>query len=326
MKLVCYRAESIGPRLGVVVDEEVYDAFSVLGEPLRDVQALLERGSATVERLREAVTADGFARSAAPVSVDELLPPVLRPPNIRDHIAFEEHATRNFTREISPVWYRRPIHYYSNTARLVGHGGSVVMPATERLDYELEIAAVIATETSDASVDDANSSIFGFTIFNDWSARDLQPDEMAYGLGPSKGKDFASSVGPAVVTVDEFEDVMHGGVLHLDCSVRVNGVTWAESNAKGQYHSWATMISHASQDNLLLPGDLLAAGTVGKCSIGEAIRLGVPARYLEPEDVVELTVEGIGVLRNTVREPVAPVEERPFQAFELPPMPQPLNS
>ncbi|TNC29214.1 fumarylacetoacetate hydrolase family protein [Amycolatopsis alkalitolerans] len=322
---MCYTSEAGAPRLGVVIDDEVHDASRLLGgQVIRDVQELLELGD-KADRLRDVVSSDRARRASAPVAEPMLMSPVLRPPNIRDHIAFEEHATRNFTRELAPVWYRRPIHYYSNTARLVGHDGPVVTPATERLDYELEIAAVIGREVSDATADDALSAIFGFTIFNDWSARDLQPDEMAYGLGPSKGKDFASSVGPAVVTADELAAHLREGVLHLTCVVRVNGQTWAESNSKNQYHSWTTMIVHASQDSRLLPGDLLASGTVGGCSIGEAIRLGKPAHYLEPGDVVELEVEGIGVLRNTIREPVAPVARRPFRAHELPPMPQPIK-
>ncbi|WP_067674493.1 fumarylacetoacetate hydrolase family protein [Nocardia miyunensis] len=323
MKLVSYGSDASVARLGVVVGEEVHDASRLLeGNVIRDVQELLELGAA--DRLRDAVDSDRAIRNSVPVTEPTLLSPVLRPPNIRDHITFEEHATRNFTRPLAPVWYRRPIYYYSNTSRLVGQDGFVAMPATERLDYELEIAAVIGREVADATLDDAYSGIFGFTIFNDWSARDLQPDEMAYGLGPSKGKDFASSVGPVVVTADELAPHLRDGVLHLECTVRVNGQVWAESNAKDQYHSWNTIIAHASQDSLLLPGDLLASGTVGGCSIGEAIRLGKPAHYLEPGDVVELEVEGIGVLRNTIREPITS-SPRLFRAHELPPMPQPVD-
>lgn len=321
MRLVCYAVDD-GPRAGVVVDDDVVDVAAALGEPVvRDVQALLELPYDALSRLRErgSVTSERL-----PLARVEILPPVLRPPSIRDHIAFEEHATRNFTRPVPEVWSRRPIHYYSNTSRLLGNGALVPFPATVRLDYELEIALVIARQCADVTADEAMDYVAGFTILNDWSARDLQADEMAYGLGPSKGKDFATSLGPWLVTCDELEDALTSGRLDARCEVRVNGQTWALSNAVDMFHSWGAMIAHASQDSVLVPGDVIAGGTVGGCSIGEAIRTGYPARYLEPGDVVELEVAGIGCLANTVGPRRVAKGDGRYWAKELPPMPEPI--
>jgi 2-keto-4-pentenoate hydratase/2-oxohepta-3-ene-1,7-dioic acid hydratase in catechol pathway len=325
VKLLAYSSPS-GPRAGVLTDDGVVDATALLrlDEPARDVQALAQLAHPLAERLSERLA---VAHGVRPVALDEvtLLPPVLRPPSIRDHIAYEEHATRNFTRKIADVWYRRPVHYYSNPSRLVGADGPVVLPATERLDYELEIAAVIGTEGADVAAADALGHVLGFTILNDWSARDLQADEMAYGLGPCKGKDFATSLGPWIVTTDELAPRLAGGSLDARCQVRVNGETWADSNSVGQYHSWATMIEHITQDSRVVPGDVIAGGTVGRCSIGEALRLGVDARYLAAGDRVELEVDGIGTLANTIAANPRSGQAR-YRAAELPPMPAPAGT
>jgi 2-keto-4-pentenoate hydratase/2-oxohepta-3-ene-1,7-dioic acid hydratase in catechol pathway len=322
MKLLVFDSPS-GPRTGVLTAEGVIDVTALLGldEPVRDVQELIRRADPVVERVGNLLAG---AHSVRPVPVEglRLLPPVLQPPSVRDHINFEEHATRNYTRKIADVWYRRPIHYYSNPSRLVGAEAPVVMPATERLDYELEVAAVIGTAGSDVAEADALGHVLGFTILNDWSARDLQADEMAYGLGPAKGKDFATSLGPWIVTTDELLPRLASGTLQARCQVRVNGATWADSNAAGQQHTWGAMIEHITQDSKVVPGDVIASGTVGRCSIGEAIRLGVDARYLVPGDRVELEVEGIGTLANTIAPNPDPGRAR-YRAAELPPMPQP---
>jgi 2-keto-4-pentenoate hydratase/2-oxohepta-3-ene-1,7-dioic acid hydratase in catechol pathway len=325
VRLLVFSSPS-GPRTGVLTDEGVLDVTELLGfdEPVRDVQDLIARANPVLDRIGERLAAAPGVRPV-PLSDLTLLPPVLQPPSVRDHIGYEEHATRNHTRKIADVWYRRPVHYYSNPSRLVGTGAPVAIPATERLDYELEIAAVIGTEGRDIPAADAMRYVFGFTILNDWSARDLQADEMAYGLGPAKGKDFATSLGPWVVTTDELLPRLTDGRLDARCQVRVNGETWADSNAKGHEHSWGAMIEHIAQDSRVLPGDVIAAGTVGRCSIGEALRLGLPAHYLVPGDRVELEVDGIGTLANTIAANPRSGPAR-YQAAELPPMPVPSDS
>jgi fumarylacetoacetate (FAA) hydrolase len=309
----------------VLTEDGIFDAGQLLGidAAVGDVSDLVRWASPVRERLDSALSGPARPRPV-PLSWVTLLPPVRQPPSIRDHIAFEEHASRQFTRKIADVWRRRPIHYYSNPSRLFGTGAAITMPATERLDYELELAAVIGTEAADVTAADGLSHVLGFTILNDWSARDLQADEMAYGLGPAKGKDFATSLGPCVVTVDEFGPALHDGVLDLRCQVRVNGVTWADSNSAAQYHSWGAMIEHASQDSRLLPGDIIASGTVGGCSIGEALRKGFAARYLLPGDQVELEVDGVGILANTIAANPRTGPAR-YRAVELPPMPEPIS-
>ena len=322
MKLVAFDGGE-GPGAGVLTDYGILDAGQLLGsdEPMSDVMRVIERVSPVVERLGDALRRSASVRPI-PLERVALLPPVLQPPSIRDHIAFEEHASRQFTRPIADVWRRRPIHYYSNPSRLAGHRSPIAMPATERLDYELDIAAVIGTEACDVTEDEAMACILGFTILNDWSARDLQADEMAYGLGPAKGKDFATSLGPCIVTTDELAPALRNGVLDLRCQVRVNGVTWADSNSSAQFHTWGAMLEHAAQDSRLLPGDIIASGTVGGCSIGEAIRKGFPAHYLAPSDEVELEVERVGILANTITANPRTRQAR-YQAAELPLMPQP---
>jgi 2-keto-4-pentenoate hydratase/2-oxohepta-3-ene-1,7-dioic acid hydratase in catechol pathway len=322
VKLLVFASPS-GPRTGVLTDEGVVDVAALLGldEPVRDVQELIQRAHPVVERVGTLLAGPHSVRPIALTGLT-LLPPLLQPPSIRDHIGFEEHATRNYTRKIADVWYRRPIHYYSNPSRLVGQGSPVVIPATERLDYELEVAVVIGTEGSDVTEADALGHVLGFTILNDWSARDLQADEMAYGLGPTKGKDFATSLGPWIVTTDELLPRLSTGTLDARCQVRVNGETWADSNSVGQHFSWGAMIEHITQDSRVVPGDVIASGTVGRCSIGEALRLGIAAHYLVPGDRVELEVEGIGTLGNTIAPNPRPGQAR-YQAAELPPMPVP---
>jgi fumarylacetoacetate (FAA) hydrolase len=321
MRLTTFDAGD-GPQAGLLVGERVHPVAGLLGEaPIVDVQALLELPYDALAALR-AATPHGPGLASAGL---RLLPPVLRPPNIRDHIAFEEHASRTFTRELPDVWRRRPLHYYSNTSCLYGSGATIPRPTTQRLDYELELAAVIARPASNVRAEDALDTVAGFMIMNDWTARDLQFDEMAYGLGPSKGKDFATSFGPWLVTTDELLPYLRDGRLHLDCRVTVNGEQWADTNAGAMYHSWGQLIEHASLDSRLLPGDVIASGTVGGGSIGEAIRKGLPARYLLAADVVSLEVAGLGILTNTVgAEPTRPLPSGYLPPTQ-PPMPLPLT-
>jgi fumarylacetoacetate (FAA) hydrolase len=216
-------------------------------------------------------------------------------------MVYEGHASAGGTRQLSDAWYRLPIFYFSNPLCIFGPEDAIPYPsASEQLDYELELAAVIGREASNVAEADAFSYIAGFTIFNDWSCRDLQRDEMEARLGPAKGKDAASSLGPWIVTTDELSPFIHDGRLHVHCTLNVNGVQWMENNAGIMYHSWGAMIERASRDSRLVPGDILGGGTVTGGSIGEAIRNGFSARFLEPKDVVEIEVEGIGVLRNTI--------------------------
>jgi fumarylacetoacetate (FAA) hydrolase len=235
-------------------------------------------------------TGGGAAREHDEYALDDvrLLAPVPRPPSVRDFYAFEEHV-RNAARVtgrpgVPAEWYEQPVFYFSNPAAIYGPEDEIPYPeGSQELDYELEVAAVIGN-AADAGV------IGGFTIMNDWSARDLQRQEMKVGLGPAKGKDFATSLGPVVVTPDELGD------LRLEMVARVNGKERSRGNLGDMYHSWESIVARASANTRLLPGDVLGSGTVGTGCILEH----GDNRWLQPGDVVELEVEGIGVLRNVI--------------------------
>jgi fumarylacetoacetate (FAA) hydrolase len=317
MKLVTYDAAN-GPRAGVVVDGQVLEATTLLGVPggLHDVRALLELPNDPLTRLKSALSSER-ATQGVPLDRVHLRAPILQPPTVRDFMVYEGHASAGGTRQLSNAWYRLPIFYFSNPLCIFGPEDAIPYPsASEQLDYELELAAVIGREASNVAEADAFSYIAGFTIFNDWSCRDLQRDEMEARLGPAKGKDAASSLGPWIVTTDELAPFIRDSRLHVRCTVKVNGVEWMHNNAGIMYHSWGAMIERASRDSRMVPGDVLGGGTVTGGSIGEAIRNGFPARYLEPGDVVEIEVEGIGVLRNTIAPKVNP---NPNYRFKAPP-------
>ena len=239
------------------------------------------------QTLESFFTGGGKAREHAEYALDEvrLLPPVRRPPAVRDFYAFEQHVknARAVTGrgEVPPEWYELPAFYFSNPAAIYGPDEAIPYPeGSEELDYELEVAAVIG----------ADGAIGGFTVMNDWSARDLQRKEMRIGLGPAKGKDFATSLGPVLVTPDELGD------LRLEMIARVNGEERSRGNLGDMYHSWEAIVAHASWHTELRPGDVLGSGTVGSGCILEH----GDGRWLQRGDVVELEVEGIGVLRNGV--------------------------
>jgi fumarylacetoacetate (FAA) hydrolase len=324
MRLCTYDTGN-GPRAGLVVDERVLDIATLLGETggLRDVRALLELPDNPLRRLKTAVSA-ASSPQGLPLAGLRLRAPILQPPTVRDFMVYEGHATQGGTRQVPDAWYRLPIFYFSNPLRIFGPDDAVPYPsASEQLDYELELAAVIGREGSNIAESDALSYVAGFTIFNDWSCRDLQRDEMEARLGPAKGKDAATSLGPWMVTTDELAPHLRDGRLHVRCTLKVNGVQWMDNDAGLMYHNWGAMIERASRDSRIVPGDVLGGGTVTGGSIGEAIRNGFPARYLQPDDVVEIEVEGIGILRNTIAPKINP---DPNYRFKAPPMAAPTPS
>jgi fumarylacetoacetate (FAA) hydrolase len=228
----------------------------------------------------------GVAREHAAYRLDDvrLLAPVLHPPSVRDFYAFEQHVRTARARrglDVPAEWYEQPVFYFSNPGAIYGPEDVIPYPeGTQELDYELEVAAVVG----------GRGEIGGFTIMNDWSARDLQRREMKVGLGPAKGKDFATTLGPVVVTVDEFDGSRAAMVA------RVNGEERSRGDLADMHHSWRRIVEHAARNTTLRPGDVLGSGTVGTGCILEH----GDGRWLRPGDVVELEVEGIGVLRNTV--------------------------
>jgi fumarylacetoacetate (FAA) hydrolase len=184
---------------------------------------------------------------------------------------------------------------------VIGPDEPVWAPRGSRaLDFELELACVIGAECRDAPHDDrAMEFVAGFTIMNDWSARDLQRAEMAVGLGPSKGKDFATSLGPELVGLDDLRDHYRDGRLHLAMTTAVNGRVLSRGDAGSMHWTWPQLIAHASRDTRLRPGDVLGSGTVGTGCILELTPEAIGG-WLKPGDVVELTIERLGTLRNPV--------------------------
>jgi fumarylacetoacetate (FAA) hydrolase len=224
--------------------------------------------------------------------------------SLRDFYAFEQHVKtcrRQRGLDMVPQWYEVPVFYFSNTANLLGPDEPVWAPrGSAALDYELELACVIRREGRDLPADDrAMEYVAGFTIMNDWSARDLQRVEMAVGLGPSKGKDFATSLGPELVPFDALRDRYEEGRLDLEMTASVNGRILSRGNAASMYWTWPDLIAHASRDTRLRSGDVLGSGTVGTGCILELTPEAVGG-WLQPGDVVELTIERLGTLRNPI--------------------------
>ena len=229
------------------------------------------------------------------------IPPVV---SIRDFYAFEQHVQtcrKHRGLDMLPQWYEVPVFYFSNPVCVIGHNDTVRAPqGSTALDYELELACVIGKTASNLPPDDsALDVVLGFTIMNDWSARDLQRLEMAVGLGPSKSKDFATSLGPELVSFDELRDRYRDGRLHLEMTASVNGRVLSRGNAGLMHWSWPQILAHASRDTELRPGDVIGSGTVGTGCILE-LTPAAAGGWLKPGDVVELTIERIGTLRNQV--------------------------
>ena len=234
----------------------------------------------------------------------QLLAPVPDPQTFRDFYAFEQHvrAARKLRGlEMHPDWFKIPIFYFSNPVAIYGHGSEIPYPRkTNELDFELEFAVIIAGAGSDIPSKEANRHIAGYTICNDWSARDLQREEMAMSLGPAKGKDFATSFGPYMVTPDELEDAWdENGKLNLRMTCHVNGTLISDGNTDDLYHSFKDMIERASMNTKLLSGDYLGSGTVGTGCILE-LRPENTGGWIKKGDVVTLEVKRLGVLENKI--------------------------
>jgi len=228
----------------------------------------------------------------------------LKPNTLRDAYAFEAHvktANRNRGQDVPENWYKFPVFYFSNGSNSFGHEDTISCPPySQALDYELEIAAIIGKPGINIKPEDAEQHIFGFTIFNDWSLRDLQVQEMKVNFGPVKSKDFACSFGPVIVTPEALADRAVGrpGVYDLSMAARVNGVELSKGNFKDIHWSFGDIIARASQSVMLNPGDVIGSGTVGTGCLYELTKNQGP--WLKHGDVIELEIERIGVLRNQI--------------------------
>jgi 2-keto-4-pentenoate hydratase/2-oxohepta-3-ene-1,7-dioic acid hydratase in catechol pathway len=212
----------------------------------------------------------------------------------RDFFAHEKHVEVGFKKrgeKIPEAWYEIPAYYKGATAGFIGHETDILWPAyTDVLDYELELGMIIGLDGYNIKEREAHKHIFGFTILNDISARDIQRKEMQIRLGPAKGKDFCSIIGPVITTIDEFDN----GEPNLLMTAKVNGVEWSRGHSGDSHFTWAQMITHVAQDEWVKAGDLFGSGTVGT---GCGLELD---KWIKPGDVLELEIEQIGKLVNRV--------------------------
>lgn len=302
MKLVSFQKEN-EVRTGLVHHELVLDLYEATdGKLPKDILALIGRGEGALKSIAELGSFSKGDKGVISLEDATLTAPVPRPVSIRDFYAFEEHvrtARRKRGLDVVPEWYDVPVFYFTNHLAVKGPDDAVAGPAEcNWLDYELEIACVIGKEGRNIAKEDAEDHIFGYFIMNDWSARDIQKHEMKVGLGPAKGKDFATSFGPYLVTKDELETRRSGDRFDMKMTAKVNGVLLSEGNFKDIHYTFADMIERASKDVTLYPGEVIGSGTVGT---GCILELGTDThRWLRAGDKVELEIEGLGVLRNTV--------------------------
>jgi 2-keto-4-pentenoate hydratase/2-oxohepta-3-ene-1,7-dioic acid hydratase in catechol pathway len=286
-------------RVGLVMADEVR---GLAGEP--SLIALLgddgERLSQAAERAKndpsEVVRFDDVRLRA----------PIPAPPTVRDFYAFEQHvktARKRRGLEMDPDWYALPVFYFSNPYAIVGPAEDVkVPPGCSEMDFELEVAAVVGRPGRDLAPEEAEAHIAGFCVMNDWSARDIQRREMKLSMGPVKGKDFATSLGPVLVTPDELASARRDRAYDLAMTASVNGVEYSRASLADIYWSFGEMLAYASRGTRVETGDVIGSGTCGTgCILELSLVHGTDAYpWLKPGDVVELSVERLGMLRNRV--------------------------
>jgi 2-keto-4-pentenoate hydratase/2-oxohepta-3-ene-1,7-dioic acid hydratase in catechol pathway len=286
-------------RVGVVIARRIH--------ALHGVDSLLDLLGDDGERLaRAADHARADPAEVIPLDQVRLRPPIAVPPSLRDFYAFEQHVRTARQRrglEMEPDWYELPVFYFSNPRALVGDGDDVaVPPGCLELDYELEVAAVVGRGGADLSASIAESHIAGYCVMNDWSARDIQRREMKLSMGPVKGKDFATTLGPLLVTPDELEPLRAGRAYDLAMTASVNGREYSRASLADIYWSFGEMLAYASRGTHVVTGDVIGSGTCGTgCILELSLVHGAEAfPWLRPGDVVELSVERLGTVRNTV--------------------------
>ena len=299
MRFVMFQEQSGSQRAGRWIGDKVH--------ALRDVASLQDLLGDDGEKLmRAGENAEKDPAAVLPVGQVKLRPPIVRPPSIRDFYAFEQHVKagrKSRGLEMVPEWYEIPVFYFTNPNALSGDGDRIaVPPGCQRLDFEVEIAAVVGRPGSNLKVSEAGAHIVGYTILNDWSARDLQRKEMLVGLGPAKGKDFATSLGPCLVTADELAPKRKAKAFDLAITATVNGRDYTRANFAEIYWSFEEMLSFASRGTNVMAGDVLGSGTCGTGCISELSLTHGEDKFpwLKPGDKVEITVEGLGTLRNEI--------------------------
>ncbi len=319
MKLVTFKNKKGQTRIGWLKGDGVVDMKLTDKRLPKDMLSFIDKNERYFKIIK-----DNNLESTPPqylLSEVTLLAPLPNPRSFRDFIGFEQHmlnASNSFGHKVGEVWYEMPIFYFTNHQAVIGDNDEVKRPTKEtKLDIELELGVIIGKKGKNIKAKKADDYIFGYTVFNDWTARAIQKVEMGGPpLGPHKGKDFANAIGPCIVTKDEFEQYrcdisrqIHpehlrmpnstGDRFDVKMTAKINGETICEGNYKTVHWAFPQQIERASENNVtLMPGDILGSGTVGWGSLIEN-NFSIH-RPLESGDIVALEIEGIGVLRNKV--------------------------
>jgi 2-keto-4-pentenoate hydratase/2-oxohepta-3-ene-1,7-dioic acid hydratase in catechol pathway len=300
MRWVTYRSPADGaPRPGLVQEGAVHGL-----PPTETLLGLIESDGGLPAAAQRVAAEPAEVVDLADVA---LCAPIPRPPSVRDFLSFEEHL-RNAVHALGrseppPVWYEQPAFYFSNPAAILGPDSEVpISPGCASFDYEVEVAAIVGRAGSDLTPAEAETCIAGYTIFCDWSARDVQAKESTIGLGPAKGKDGATSIGPALVTPDELEPYRSGKGFQLAMRATVNGRDLGGGNWADIHWSFGQMLAYASRGTQLRPGDVIGSGTVGTGCLLELSSLHGSQRYpwLQPDDEVTISVELLGDLTGRI--------------------------
>ena len=318
MKLVTYRTGDAAGRPGAVLGDadKILDLAAATDGRISSIQTLIELGDSGMEHATDAIN-KASADALINLSDVRLTAPIQPPIQMRDFLCFDLHLRQAFPAarklraqafddpaaaeaemerkgilSIPETFYERPIYYKANRFSAIGHEEDVIWPAfSEAMDFELELGFYVGRKTKDVKKEDALDHIFGYTIFNDLTARDEQTAEMGGQLGPAKGKDFdtANVMGPWIVTADEFGDPYDKTMI-----CRVNGEEWGRGSTSTAFWKFEDLLAHVSRSETIYPGEFIGSGTVGNgCGLEQL-------RFLNRGDVVELEVEGIGVLRNRI--------------------------
>lgn len=310
MKYVTFKNTSGQHRAGWLENGKAYDmnllSKGKLPNNMLEFLKKHESYSPMINQIREYIkdkTTHADIEGCFELSDVTLLAPIPNPPSIRDFYAFEEHvrtARENKGLSVPKEWYEIPVFYFTNHHATIGPNEKVAFPKKSELcDYELEIACIIGREGRNIQANNADNYIFGYCILNDWSARDLQREEMKMGLGPAKGKDFATSIGPYLVTKDELENYRSRDRYDLNMTAKVNGKQLSQGNFNSIFYTFGQMIERASESATLYPGDIIGSGTIGT---GCILELGTEVHpWLKSGDVVTCEITGLGILENVVK-------------------------
>ncbi len=315
MKIVTYGTDATNGRLGILAGSDIIDLERASGGTLpNEIIALLRMGQTAMDQARKIASeavADSiaFANARLPLASTTLLAPVPQPTSMRDGYAFRQHveaARRNRGVEMIPEFDLFPVFYFTNHQAVIGPGPMEVMSEhLNRLDYELEAAIVIGKEGRNIKASEADEFIAGYMVMNDWSARALQMEEMKLSLGPAKGKDFATAIGPWLVTRDELAPYRiageNGERYDLTMTASLNGQELSRGNLKDMTWTFAQIIERASYGVTLYPGDVIGSGTVGTGCLLELNGSKITNNlWVKEGDTVVCAIEGLGELANNV--------------------------